>query len=112
MSFASPEIATGTTAAKRSVSRKSLARRDGLRARFDLVRNFTNSLCVGLEPEDCVVQSMPDVSPTKWHLAHTTWFFETFILKKFAPSYRTEIPEYAYLLNSYYFVIFVLLYSI
>ena len=45
---------------------------------------------------------MPDVSPTKWHLAHTTWFFETFILKKFVPAYRAEIPEYAYLFNSYY----------
>ena len=45
---------------------------------------------------------MPDVSPTKWHLAHTTWFFETFILKKFLPGYRAEIPEYAYLFNSYY----------
>jgi ergothioneine biosynthesis protein EgtB len=45
---------------------------------------------------------MPDVSPTKWHLAHTTWFFETFILKKFSPSYRPEIPQYAYLFNSYY----------
>ena len=45
---------------------------------------------------------MPDVSPTKWHLAHTTWFFETFILKKFVPGYRAEIPEYAYLFNSYY----------
>jgi ergothioneine biosynthesis protein EgtB len=57
---------------------------------------------MGLEPEDCVVQSMPDVSPAKWHLAHTTWFFETFILKKFVPAYRAEIPEYAYLFNSYY----------
>jgi len=45
---------------------------------------------------------MPDVSPTKWHLAHTTWFFETFILKKFVPGYRAEVPEYAYLFNSYY----------
>ncbi len=57
---------------------------------------------MGLEPEDCVVQSIPDVSPTKWHLAHTTWFFETFILKKFSPGYRPEIPQYAYLFNSYY----------
>jgi ergothioneine biosynthesis protein EgtB len=73
-----------------------------LRDRFHQIRKFTNSLCVGLEPEDCVVQSMPDVSPTKWHLAHTTWFFETFILKKFVPGYRAEIPEYAYLFNSYY----------
>src|SRR6266446_5239123 len=55
-----------------------------------------------LAPEDCVVQSMPDVSPTKWHLAHTTWFFETFILKKWVPGYRDVVPEYAYLFNSYY----------
>ena len=45
---------------------------------------------------------MPDVSPAKWHLAHTTWFFETFILKKCVPDYRAEVPEYAYLFNSYY----------
>ena len=73
-----------------------------LLARFHQIRDFTNALCAGLEPEDCVVQSMPDVSPTKWHLAHTTWFFETFILKKFSPGYRSEIPQYAYLFNSYY----------
>src|SRR5213075_1000117 len=45
---------------------------------------------------------MPDVSPAKWHLAHTTWFFETFILKKWLPGYRDAVPEYAYLFNSYY----------
>ena len=45
---------------------------------------------------------MPEVSPTKWHLAHTTWFFETFILKKWVPGYRDAVPEYAYLFNSYY----------
>jgi ergothioneine biosynthesis protein EgtB len=73
-----------------------------LLARFHQVRNFTSSLCADLEPEDCVVQSMPDVSPTKWHLAHTTWFFETFILKKFVPGYHAEVPQYAYLFNSYY----------
>ena len=73
-----------------------------LRDRFHQTRNFTTALCADLEPEDCVVQSMPDVSPTKWHVAHTTWFFETFILKKFVPGYRAEIPEYAYLFNSYY----------
>ena len=48
------------------------------------------------------MQSIPDVSPTKWHLAHTTWFFETFILKKWVPGYRDAVPEYAYLFNSYY----------
>ncbi len=74
----------------------------GLIARFRKVRDFSARLCRGLEPEDYVVQSMPDVSPTKWHLAHTTWFFETFIVKIWAPRYRSEIPQYAYLFNSYY----------
>jgi ergothioneine biosynthesis protein EgtB len=83
-----------------SFARESTVER--LRHRFHQVRGFTDSLCAGLEPEDCVVQSMPDVSPTKWHLAHTTWFFETFILKNFVAGYRAEIPEYAYLFNSYY----------
>jgi ergothioneine biosynthesis protein EgtB len=102
LSPASVETATATAAAERALSRQNLARVEQLRNRFHQIRNFTNSLCAGLEPEDCVVQSMPDVSPTKWHLAHTTWFFETFILKKFIPGYRGEIPEYAYLFNSYY----------
>jgi len=78
------------------------SRAERLLARFHQTRDFTTGLCANLEPEDFVVQSMPDVSPTKWHLAHTTWFFETFILKKFASGYRAEIPQYAYLFNSYY----------
>ena len=99
--MAAAEAATAT-AAEETVSRPTVARVERLRNRFHQIRNFTNSLCASLEPEDCVVQSMPDVSPTKWHLAHTTWFFETFILKKFLSRYRAEIPEYAYLFNSYY----------
>lgn len=71
-------------------------------ARFRQIRDFTTRLCQGLEPEDCVVQSHPDVSPTKWHLAHTTWFFETFVLKTWRRGYRPPIPQYAYLFNSYY----------
>jgi ergothioneine biosynthesis protein EgtB len=102
LSVASADAATDTAAAKRSFLNSSGAAVDTLLARFHQIRNFTNTLCSALEPEDCVVQSMPDVSPTKWHLAHTTWFFETFILKKFVPGYRAEIPEYAYLFNSYY----------
>jgi ergothioneine biosynthesis protein EgtB len=70
--------------------------------RFRQVRGFSERLCATLEPEDYVVQSMPDVSPTKWHLAHTSWFFETFILKVWMPEYQPEVPEYAYLFNSYY----------
>jgi ergothioneine biosynthesis protein EgtB len=77
-------------------------RAEHLLARFHQIRNFTTGLCTTLELEDFVVQSMPDVSPTKWHLAHTTWFFETFILKKFVSRYRAEVPQYAYLFNSYY----------
>ncbi len=102
MSPPSVETASTPVAADRSLFPASQSRIEGLRDRFHQVRKFTNALCAGLEPEDCVVQSMPDVSPTKWHLAHTTWFFETFILKKFDPTYRAEIPEYAYLFNSYY----------
>ena len=102
MSATSVETASTTAAAEQSLFPASESRIERLRDRFHQIRKFTNALCLGLEPEDCVVQSMPDVSPTKWHLAHTTWFFETFILKKFVPGYRAEIPEYAYLFNSYY----------
>jgi len=96
------ETASATAAAEQSLFPATQSQIERLRDRFHQVRKFTDALCVGLEPEDCVVQSMPDVSPAKWHLAHTTWFFETFILKKFVPGYRAEIPEYAYLFNSYY----------
>jgi ergothioneine biosynthesis protein EgtB len=77
-------------------------RAEQLLERYRAVRNFTTRLCRDLEPEDCVVQSMPDVSPTKWHLAHTSWFFETFVVKVWMPRYRPEVPQYAYLFNSYY----------
>jgi ergothioneine biosynthesis protein EgtB len=65
-------------------------------------RAETEALCAPLVVEDYVVQSMPDVSPIKWHLAHTTWFFETFILVPHAPGYQRYRPEYAHLFNSYY----------
>jgi ergothioneine biosynthesis protein EgtB len=102
LSATSIETASTTAAVEQSLFPATQSRIERLRERFHQVRKFTDGLCVGLEPEDCVVQSMPDVSPTKWHLAHTTWFFETFILKKFVSGYRAEIPEYAYLFNSYY----------
>ncbi|MBL8741232.1 MAG: DinB family protein, partial [Myxococcales bacterium] len=53
---------------------------------FQRVRSVTTALVAGLDPEDCALQGMPDVSPPKWHLAHTTWFFETFVLEAFVPS--------------------------
>jgi ergothioneine biosynthesis protein EgtB len=83
-------------------SRDEQNRAAALLARFRQVRGFSERLCETLVPEDYVVQSMPDVSPTKWHLAHTSWFFETFILKVWMARYRTEVPQYAYLFNSYY----------
>ena len=74
----------------------------GLAERFQTVRALTESLCEGLETEDFVVQSMADVSPTKWHLAHTTWFWETFVLTPHAPGYALHDPRYPFLFNSYY----------
>jgi ergothioneine biosynthesis protein EgtB len=73
-----------------------------LSARFREVRRQSLTLAAGLTPEDQSIQSMPDVSPTKWHLAHTTWFFETFILARFDRTYRVFDPAFAYLFNSYY----------
>jgi ergothioneine biosynthesis protein EgtB len=70
--------------------------------RYDAVRRRTETLASPLSPEDQTVQSMPDVSPTKWHRAHTTWFFETFLLAPRLAGYRERCPEYAYLFNSYY----------
>ena len=70
-------------------------------ARFVRIRRQTLALCEGLSGEDLQVQSMPDASPGKWHLAHTTWFFEQFVLGH-DPAYRSPNPEWYYLLNSYY----------
>jgi ergothioneine biosynthesis protein EgtB len=70
--------------------------------RFTEVRAATERLCEPLVPEDFVVQSMDDVSPTKWHLAHTSWFWETFVLVPHAPGYVLFHPEYPFLFNSYY----------
>jgi len=70
--------------------------------RLAAVRARTESLCAPLEIEDYVIQASDSVSPPKWHLAHTTWFFETFILLPFAPGYRVFSDAYAHLFNSYY----------
>ncbi|MGL5095497.1 MAG: ergothioneine biosynthesis protein EgtB, partial [Planctomycetia bacterium] len=69
---------------------------------FDVARRRTLSLCEPLEPEDMVPQSMPDCSPVKWHLAHTTWFFETFLLTPHLPGWKPVHERYGYLFNSYY----------
>jgi ergothioneine biosynthesis protein EgtB len=78
------------------------SQRQTLIRRYQQVRRFTEALCQPLVTEDYVIQAMPDVSPTKWHLAHTSWFFETFVLASAIPDYRSPQPRYAYLFNSYY----------
>ncbi len=76
--------------------------RSSARQRFETIRGESEALASRLTPEDQSIQSMPDVSPTKWHLAHTTWFFETFILTRFDSAYRAFDPAFHYLFNSYY----------
>lgn len=70
--------------------------------RYTAVRNQTLRICEPLEKEDYVIQSMEDASPTKWHLAHTTWFFEVFVLARFAPDYTLMDDQFPFLFNSYY----------
>jgi ergothioneine biosynthesis protein EgtB len=77
-------------------------RRDQLAARYRDVRALTESLAAPLSAEDQMVQSMPDVSPTKWHRGHTSWFFETFLLQPELTGYALCDPGYSYIFNSYY----------
>ena len=76
--------------------------RSALAGAYEAVRGQSGAICAPLAIEDYVVQSMADVSPPKWHLAHTTWFFENFLLEPFLPGYRPFHPRYGYLFNSYY----------
>jgi ergothioneine biosynthesis protein EgtB len=76
--------------------------RESWRAAFRMVRLETEHRANSLRPEDQTVQSMPDASPAKWHRAHTTWFFEQFLLGPHAPEYRVFDDQFAYLFNSYY----------
>jgi ergothioneine biosynthesis protein EgtB len=78
------------------------ATREALASSYAMVRARTEHLCDGLAVEDYVVQSMPDVSPTKWHLAHTSWFFEQFVLVPRLAGYTPLNTTYLYLFNSYY----------
>jgi ergothioneine biosynthesis protein EgtB len=73
-----------------------------LRDRYRVVRRRSVQLCEPLTPEDMMVQSCPEASPTKWHLAHTAWFFESFVLRDFLPSCRVFDPDFQWLFNSYY----------
>ncbi len=80
----------------------NLAAATVLAEEFCRVRSQSLALCAPLTPEDMMVQSCADASPAKWHLAHTTWFFETFILREFLPGYRPFHPDFIWLFNSYY----------
>ncbi len=73
-----------------------------LGARFGAARRRTLELCAGLTAEDMMVQSCPEASPAKWHLAHTAWFFESFVLREFLPGYRLFNKDFPWLFNSYY----------
>jgi len=93
------------TAATRSTTlgpRSSDLANAGLSARFQAIRAATLALTAPLSPEDLMVQSCPEASPAKWHLAHTTWFFETFVLREFLPGYKEFHPDFHWLFNSYY----------
>lgn len=89
----SPQPAPGTCL---DVNRAHLAQR------YQAVRGQTQALAAPLSPEDCQAQSMADASPTKWHLAHVTWFFETFVLEPFEPGFKPFNPAFRVLYNSYY----------
>lgn len=81
---------------------RSRALQQDLLESFRRVRGNSRAICAPLETEDYVVQTMDDVSPPKWHLAHTTWFFETFLLEPHHAGYKNFHPRYGYLFNSYY----------
>lgn len=76
--------------------------RENILKSYQKVRQFSHTITDTLEPEDFVIQPMENASPTKWHLAHTSWFFETFVLSKYEPEFKSMHPQYAYLFNSYY----------
>jgi ergothioneine biosynthesis protein EgtB len=78
------------------------APRAGLAERYAAVRGLTSALAAPLSDADATIQPMPDASPAKWHLAHTSWFFETFVLRDQVPGYALHAPEWCYLFNSYY----------
>src|SRR5690606_23686928 len=75
---------------------------EDIRAFYERVRSHTMALCEPLETEDFIPQPIEDVSPPKWNIAHTTWFFEEMILKPFVPEYQVFDESFSYLFNSYY----------
>jgi ergothioneine biosynthesis protein EgtB len=82
--------------------RRAAAEPDRAAARYRAVRGLSLDIAAPLSDGDATIQPMPDASPAKWHLAHTTWFFETFLLRDHVPGYRLHDESWAYLFNSYY----------
>ena len=91
-----------TTVKKPQKQKEERFSKDYLISRFKSVRDFSMDLVEPLETEDFVVQAMTNTSPTKWHLAHVSWFFETFLLEKVYDDYESLHPQYSYIFNSYY----------
>lgn len=89
-------------AVKTKGSVQNSTRRSELVSKFKSIRSFTESITEPLEIEDYVIQVTENASPAKWHLAHTTWFFEAFLLEKVVNDYESIHPQYSYLFNSYY----------
>jgi len=85
-----------------SSAESSLSPHQRLFLKFSAVRQESENICAPLEIEDYGIQTMPDVSPPKWHLAHTSWFFETFLLKPYLKNYQEYHPQFSQLFNSYY----------
>ena len=93
---------TRHTTRQQSLQRATINGQRFLENRLLDTRHVSHELAAPLSPEDMVVQAMDDASPTKWHLAHVTWFFETFILTKHLPGYRVFDKTFNYCFNSYY----------
>lgn len=85
-----------------SATQPKTIEKNSIFSQYSEVRLLTEEICEPLQPEDFVVQPVVDVSPPKWHLAHTTWFFENFVLKDFMPDYKLFDDDYHFLFNSYY----------
>ena len=97
-------MATDVRTDSRTGENKGAAARPAheLAGRFEAVRALSRAIAAPLSDADASLQPMPDASPAKWHLAHTSWFFETFVLRDHVPGYRTHDERWAYLFNSYY----------
>ena len=95
------DLGTGSASPRRAGHGTTTGTAPSWLERYLAVRGISEQLVAPLSPEDCMIQSMPEASPARWHLAHTTWFFETFLLKPHA-EYREFNPQFNYLFNSYY----------